>query len=209
MKKKMYTARVTVSGAEQSFEWDGSESSFYHKLADIMADAPIPSNVCVSCDFGSASYAITPSGDAMFVREEYNSMTGLRPSTYAPFYATMINSDKNNYKFYQLEVKGDQTVATYGRIGGSTIGRYDKQTHVYDGHSMHWIKRLEKLAKGYVDQSAIHFSKDDEPAKEKTETPKAEHENKAAEELYNMLVRCARQVVRESCVSTDISRKQV
>lgn len=69
-------------------------------------------------------------------------------------YLQMVNADYNNNKYYRLFSNDNPKtfVAEYGRNGVSSAGAFGKRETVYPLY-MYYIKFLEKLSKGYKDNS--------------------------------------------------------
>ena len=143
---------------------------------------------------------------SMYVTEAYNSISGLTPGTYAPAYLTCINPESNNYKFYHLKPSSRGIDASYGRIGserGEMFGVRDLQ-EPYPSH-MYWIRYYEKLSKGYIDQTEIYLSSPKTKAKGKKKGSPA---SGPSAELYSMLMRYAKHVVKETLVSERVTEAQ-
>lgn len=114
-----------------------SESSFYKALSDELSQLPIPNRATVSCPLGNAVYDIIKKAGACFIREDSNSISFTASAAdYPVVYLTCVNPTWNNYKFYKLEQKGDQVVATYGRIGTEKGEMFGERTHTYPKHKI-------------------------------------------------------------------------
>lgn len=179
-----------------------NENDFYQTIAKIIADIQTSDTVTVTCALGDARYQITPRSGTFFVREEYNRIHFSDKGTYPSVYLICVNADKNNYKFYQLDQKGDDVVATYGRIGVAAGEMFGERTYTYPSR-MFWIKYHEKLAKGYQDKSKMYLAQTEEKKTEK------KTENTISSQLYEKLARCSRQIIESSCINSIVTEKMV
>lgn len=212
-----FTFNGDFAGEENISSLD--ESSVYEAIGKMLASfsKELPGTLEVdagSC--GSAAFDMKPRGffiqggvqyPSMYVTESYNSISGLTPSSYEPAYLTCINPESNNYKFYHLKPTSQGIDASYGRIGaerGEMFGVRDL-AQPYPCH-MYWIRYYEKLSKGYVDQTDIYLSGGTVKAKKKV---KKSAESGPSAELYAMLMRYAKHVVKETLVSDKVTAAQV
>ena len=187
------------------------------KIQSLAGD--IPGTLHVNAEgYGEAEFRLGVRGSfikngiempSMYVTETKNSITGLKASSYKPAYLTCINPESNQYKFYHLKPGPSGIDATYGRIGsrqGDLFGdRSLKQP--YPAH-MYWIRYYEKLSKGYVDQTDIYLS-ESKPEKAAGTPEAVQAPSGPSEELYSILMRYARNVVRKNLVSEHVTAAQV
>ena len=194
------------------------ESGFYKEIGKLLPEMNIPNTLYVSCNLGNAEFSLKQRGSyvkdgetkaSLYVTENYNSISGLIPSTYSEAYLTCVNPESNNYKYYWLKPTADAIHATYGRIGserGEMFGTKDLK-NPYEPH-MFWIRYFEKLSKGYVDQSDIYLSKkpDDIPKKKE---PVSTDSTDVSAVLYQKLLRYSKHVVETKLINKEITFEQV
>lgn len=207
------------TNAEKDVEvQNDTKSDVYKEIGKFFYEMSkdIPGTVSVDVEgFGQAEFKLGKRGSyvkdgieypSMFVTEKKNSIIGLEPSDYSPAYLTCINPESNNYKFYHLKPCSQGINATYGRIGtnrGEMFGARDLLEPYPD--YMYWIKYYEKISKGYIDQTEIYLKKS------KPQKRKAVQENAKgpSAELYDMLLKYAKHVVKEALIDDNITEKQV
>ena len=189
-----------------------SESEFYKEVSGVLSSIAPPARVTVSCPYGTALFQVIKKSGAFFVKEDSNAINfPYDGNSYPEVYLTMVNPDHNNYKFYRLTQRGNDVIATYGRIGAEKGDPFGERTYTYPKH-MFWVKYREKLAKGYVDQSKIYLAKDTKPVKQGTPgtsqgTPK--QPDGPAYELYMLLKQFAKRHVEAACITTHINKEMV
>lgn len=170
-----------------------------------------------------------PSGTIAKYNEDYHTIAEFEydiPSEYDEAYLTCIHTESNNYKFYHLipeKKQGDVWYigATYGRIGGSDDGRYDKKSlaEPYMG-LFYWIRYFEKLDKGYIDQSEQYLDEKVSPEQIRKEEGKdniSETEEESCKEkysaeykvLFDRLYSMARNKALETFKPVSVTRKQL
>ena len=196
------------------------ESDFYKEIGKVLLNLTVPNTICVSSDIGSLELDVKKRGTfikdgitkpSMYVTETYNDVEGLQPSSYERRYLTCINTESNNYKFYELKPGPDGIGATYGRIGserGEAFGVKDLQ-NPYPNH-LFWIRYYEKLSKGYTDQSDIYLT-DTYSRSDHNEQPEVEEKevSKADQELYDTLMAFAHHVVEQTLCNSKVTVGQV
>lgn len=203
--------QVNFSTTTNSFVIDNVEPGDVFKvIANRIAQLQAPDTVTINTPIGNARFQLIPGGGAFFVREEYNDISIPDNETLGTVYLVMVNPEHNNYKFYKLEdCGGGQVLATYGRIGASSSEVFGERTHYYPKH-MYYIKLAEKLAKGYKDMSDVYLVEDAKDASEPSEkTTNSVDGNSPAVKLYNTLKAYSRHVIRESCISSNVTKSMV
>ena len=217
----MVTLQFTYKGEIDSITVEPNESDVYKAIGEKIGSLAkeIPGILSVDAGiYGYAEYDMISRGSfikdgtkypSLYVTEKHNSITGLDAGIYEPAYLTCINPESNNYKFYHLKPRTYGIDATYGRIGterGEAFGTRDLQ-QPYPRH-MFWIRYYEKLSKGYTDQTDIYLSKPKQPSTKKKASKGHEATGPSAE-LYNMLMRYAKHVVKKTLVDERITQAQV
>lgn len=190
---------------------DIDEGELYSFIAHelVKVDGPETAYVDAGAN-GYAEFQIISKGGTSFIKENYNELKISPDEKYKTVYLTCVNPVWNNYKFYKLEdIGNDQVLATYGRIGVSSNEMFGERTHIYPKR-MYWIKLMEKIKKGYVDQTDIYITdtvsqdnhtdeiSDDEPEQE-TITAR----------LFNLLKSFSHHFVSESCISTVVTQPMI
>lgn len=200
---------ITWNEGMQQLDLPAEESEFFKKVSEKLATLPIPNTATVSCPYGNAVYDIIKRSGAAFIREDSNTITLPGTSIYSEVYLTCINPQYNNYKYYRLTPKGDQVIATYGRIGAEKGEMYGERTYTYPKR-MFWVKYQEKLAKGYVDQSKVYLDQGkDKKAAVSKDSNKAVQKNTPANTLYRLLRSFAKQHVEAACVTSHVTQGMV
>ena len=185
-------------------------------LGSLANEAPGKLEVEVE-DYGHAIFDMRKRGEyvidgieypSLYVTEDVNTIRGLEPSDYEPAYLTCINPESNNYKFYHMKPSATGIDVTYGRIGAERGERFAAR-NIQDPYPtrMYWIRYYEKLSKGYIDQTDIYLSKT--KIKKKSSSPSKNSPSGPSAELYNLLMRYAKHVVKESLVDDNITDAQV
>lgn len=149
----------TTMMLSEDIELPDDENNFYRQLAKKMASLQPPCNVKILTPLGNASYTISKRSGTILIQEGTNNITfpvSQKCSSYPTVYLTCVNEEFNNYKFYKLEEKNGEVIATYGRIGAAKGELYGERSCKYPLR-MFWIKYEEKLAKGYEDKSNIYI----------------------------------------------------
>lgn len=197
--------QITSTTICKTITTEENENDFYQKVAQVIADIQTSDSVFISCPYGTAEYCITPRSGTFFVREASNNINFSDKGNYPPVYLVCVNADKNNYKFYKLEQKGNDVIATYGRIGVAAGEMFGERTYTYPSR-MFWIKYHEKLAKGYQDKTDVYLNKPQKttPTQKKTQQP-----DTISDILYQKLAQCSRQIIQENCVSEIVTEKMV
>lgn len=213
------TIIFTFRGEESFAEAAPNESDVYREIGEKLGSLSreIPGTLYVDIPgYGEAQFDMKARGSykvdgvkypSMYVTEIHNTISGLAGSAYEPAYLTCINPESNSYKFYHLKPGTHGIDATYGRIGserGEAFGVRDLQ-EPYPTY-MYWIRYYEKLSKGYIDQTDIYLS-GAKPDKAK-EKPSLKADGPSAE-LYDMLMRYAKHVVRKTLINENITEGQV
>lgn len=189
------------------------ETSFYKELGEKITTITPPMAVQVETDIGTVKYSLTTRSGTLLVTENFNNIHFPGSAKkYPTVYLTCINEDKNNYKFYKLEERNGECVATYGRIGVGKGELFGERSCTYPLR-MFWIKYKEKIQKGYIDQSDIYITQDNknsvEDQNEIPETQKRTPSSKISENLYNQLFSMAKQMIQKHCISVHITHGMV
>lgn len=205
-----FAGEETVASADESLVYE----AIGKMLASFSKELPGTLDVEVE-GHGEARFVMKARGfyiqdgiqfPSMYVTEDYSTIAGLLPGTYEPAYLTCINPESNNYKFYHLKPTSRGIDASYGRIGaerGEMYGVRDLQ-QPYPSY-MYWIRYYEKLSKGYVDQTDVYLSASS--AKPAKKAKKGTASGPSAE-LYAMLMRYAKHVVKETLVNERVTIAQ-
>lgn len=180
--------------------------SIWSFIASKIGMLPAPDLVTVRTPYGAAEFQIVKKGRTSFIKENYNNIS--IPDNGKPLkkvYLTCVNPEWNNYKFYQLEDMGNGNVlATYGRIGVGSGELFGERTHVYPKR-MYWIKLMEKLNKGYKDQTDVYISNQSFSLPDKDENIP----DTVSGRLYRLLRSFSMQAVSKSCISTKVTQAMV
>lgn len=183
-------------------------ANIYKTIAKYISELSAPNDVDVETPLGDASFQLVKKGGAFFVREKFNNISINEDCTFPAVYLVMVNPEYNNYKFYKLEDKGDQILATYGRIGASSHDVFGERTHYYPKR-MYWIKLMEKLAKGYRDMSDVYLNDDSVEDNKNAPSNTVPEKESSAEKLYRVLKGYSQHIIKESCISTNITQSMV
>jgi len=205
--------KTTIMYDSEQLDLDVSEneSEFYkiisEKLVEISNITP-NADVDIETALGNARYSLGLRSGTLLIREISNNIK-LNPSVYNKCYLVCVNSQKNNYKFYQLEDKGNEVLATYGRIGAQKGEMYGQRSYSYPKH-MYWIKYREKTSKGYIDKSDVYLSdKESSSSKVESAIPLTATESNASEYLYRKLYAFAKHTYESTCVASVVTEKMV
>ena len=191
---------------------DVSESNFYKEVSDVLSAITPPAKAEVSCQYGTAVFQIIKKSGAFFVKEDFNAIAfPYDGNSYPEVYLTMVNPEHNNYKFYRLTQRGNDVIATYGRIGAEKGDLFGERTYSYPKH-MFWVKYREKLAKGYIDQTKVYLSQSVNQ-KQGISTGSKKNASKKQDDpgymLYTTLKQFAKRHVEAACVTTNITEGMV
>lgn len=200
---------ITWNEGTETLNLPAEESEFFRNVSEKLATLPIPNTATVSCPYGNAVYDIIKKSGTAFIREDSNTIVLPGRTTYPEVYLTCINPQFNNYKYYRLTPKGDEVIATYGRIGAEKGDMYGERTYNYPKR-MFWVKYQEKLAKGYVDQSKVYLNTGKKGNKNAgTNTAVVTQDNIPANVLYRLLRSFAKQYVEAACVTSHVTQGMV
>lgn len=161
---------------------------------------------------GFAEYQIVKKGGTSFIKENYSTISVNCDELYDTVYLTCVNPEWNNYKYYKLEDLGNgEILATYGRIGAKAGDIFGERTHIYPKH-MYMIKLLEKLNKGYKDQTDIYISNNKNENKNvdtKDVADDKEIKFTVAYKLYTLLQSFSRRVIQKTYVSEIVTQGMI
>lgn len=189
-------------------------TDFYKDVASMLCRENLGIGlVTVTCKDGMVRYLLRKRSDTMFIVEESNTLPQAMAGASCPKrYLTCVNADKNAYKFYKMEPCGDELKVSYGRMGVEKGQLFGERTFMYP-LSMFWIKYYEKLSKGYVDNTAVYFSADNENTGAKETSRKqpagnneASMDKGASAKLFAVLRGFAKTAVREAKVSVPVTK---
>lgn len=140
------------------------ESGFWRGASELLREVPIPCRMQIECELGGALLEVCERGcwyedgvakPSMYVREGFNGIKGLKPSSYEKRYLVCVNPEskggEGSYKFYELEQSAEpgKVIAHYGPFEGH---RGARGSVTYPSW-LYWIRYAEKLTKGYRDRS--------------------------------------------------------
>ena len=207
---------ITTMMLSEDIELPDDENNFYRQLAKKMASLQPPCNVKILTPLGNASYTISKRSGTILIQEGTNNIifpVSQKCSSYPTVYLTCVNEEFNNYKFYKLEEKNGEVIATYGRIGAAKGELYGERSCKYPLR-MFWIKYEEKLAKGYEDKSNIYIdTNNSSPEKSHIENHSNPNndsaKNAVADALYAKLLRHAKHMIEKTCVSVMITEGMI
>jgi len=212
----MLEMSVKVNGrAQRAARAEENESAVFKEVAAILADAPVPSTVEIAAESLRATYEVRERGTYVKGGVEHPSRyivetqceCELAPSDYAKAYLTAINEECNQYKFYKITpTQNGEIECEYGRIGDRS-GRFARRPVRYPSR-MYWIRYLEKLGKGYVDQSDVYLTPECKPGAPRP-SGGGQVEETVKARLYKRLVGYARRAVRTALVCEHVSEGQV
>ena len=212
----MLEMKVRVNGgAERTAVAEENESAVFKEVAAVLADAPVPSTVEIESERLRALYEVRERGT--YVKDgtvhpsryivEAECECDLAPSAYEEAYLTAVNEECNQYKFYRIKPAcAGEIECEYGRIGDRS-GRFASRRPVRYASRLYWIRYLEKIGKGYVDQSDVYLTPEcrgdaggeaEEPAEETDST-----------RLRALLMGFARNAVRSALACEHVSEGQV
>lgn len=212
---------VTQNGTPLSSQNQSpTESDVWKSVGACLARASVPGTLQIHSDLGDAELKLISRGTvkhedgstspSLFVSLLNDTMTEkLERSEYPEAYLTCINPYGNNYKFYWLRPKTINGVtqnvgATYGRIGSLPGERFGvKDVKDPFPSQMYWIRYYEKLSKGYIDATEEYLGENEEVGENDTSSRTLpsrvlSKDEEAEKELYDMLLRFARNVVEKS-----------
>ncbi len=184
-----------------------SESDFYHELAKFLVKQPPQQNISVSCEKGMASYKSEYRSGTLTIFNLMNMIRFSQADKYPDVYLTCIDRESNKYKFYKLEQNGQKVIATYGRIGNTVGELFGERTYTYEP-DMFWIKYEEKIAKGYVDQSAYFYDRSTSSFATQSPNqniPKATTPTAASQSLFKKLMSFSKRIVQSACVTGSVT----
>jgi len=184
-------------------------TDFYQDVSKLLAKedlADCPKEVTVRVpDEGEVVYRIAVRSGTRFITEIDNSLPDELADMAKARFLTCVDPEKNAYKFYKLEPKGEEVIAEYGRIGTRKGELFGARTFAYPKR-MFWIKYQEKLSKGYVDRTELYLpdsaeTKEAAPAKAK---PASKPEGPSAV-LFQKLKALAKKAVEQAEVRVPIN----
>lgn len=208
-------ATITLPGGRMcSLALPDEKRHFYKKLGESLAGITETGKAVIQTALGSIQYDLRYRSGTMCIQKETDTMKfpADNDADYPTKYLTCVNEEKNNYKFYRLEVRNGQTIATYGRIGAAKGELFGERACTYP-IDMFWVKYHEKIAKGYTDKSDIYISgrpqscdtQDDASAR----TAGQAAGNQLSLALYEKLLRFARNSIERTCASVAITQGMI
>ena len=92
--------QITIQTNEEVIRKNLEEdaSAFYSALGEILSELPIPNEVTVTCDHGTAKYAIVPRSGTRFITQTSNNIHIPQKKPFPVRYLIMVNANHNNYK---------------------------------------------------------------------------------------------------------------
>ncbi len=190
-----------------------TESEIYRAIAKELVTFEPTCSVRVSNEeIGSAAYQVATRSGTILVSETRNNFWFSGTATYPHVYLTCVEyglndytgRDKNHYKFYELEQKGDEVIATYGRIGSKAGERFGVRSCKYP-LSMFWIKYEEKIAKGYKDKSDIYLSDEKKEKVPTIDDLRPVKRKTVAVKLFEQLKAFCRSYIEKTCKSSKVT----
>lgn len=181
---------------------------FYKDVASMLSKEPADTGcVTITCEGkGIVKYALRRRSGTLFITEEVNTLPDSIVENNCPSrYLTCVDEGKNAYKFYKLEVSGNEVKASYGRMGVRKGELFGERTYMYP-LSMFWIKYYEKLAKGYIDNSDVYLSPEAEQKPASPSAHTAVHTTDASQKLFSELQKYAKKAVRDAQVNVPVTR---
>ena len=184
-------------------------TDFYQDVSKLLAKedlADCPKEVTVRVpDEGEVVYRIAVRSGTRFITEIDNSLPDELADMAKARFLTCVDPEKNAYKFYKLEPKGEEVIAEYGRMGTRKGELFGARTFAYPKR-MFWIKYQEKLSKGYVDRTELYLpetveTKELAPAKAK---PASKPEGPSAV-LFQKLKALAKKAVEQAEVRVPVN----
>lgn len=141
---------------------------------------------------------------SLYTTCEYNDFQNLNlpvQSHYDDTYLACVNSESNNYKFYEMTDNGSEIVAYYGRINADSGEPFSKRSTSFS-RDMFWIRYYEKLSKGYEDFSDI-FEQPTDYQPDETAGSSERDDNPDALALFDKLYRFAKDHIEETTRMTE------
>ena len=185
--------------------FDSSPTNFYTDVAKrIAANEHGKGTVRIEIPDGHVIYSVGIRSGTQVVNEMENTLPALYNHGYGEKYLTCIIPEKNSYKFYHMTLKGNEFVASYGRMGTEKGQLFGERSCVYP-ISAFWAKYFEKIGKGYIDNSDIYLqaqSADKENIALDGRTALAET---ASGRLYALLIQLAQKAVRNAKVQVPVT----
>ena len=178
------------------------ESGFWRGVSELLVEVPIPCRMQIECELGGALLEVCERGcwyedgvakPSMYVREGFNGIKGLSPSSYEKRYLVCVNPEskggEGSYKFYELEQSAEagKVTARYGPFEGH---RGARGTVTYESW-LYWIRYAEKLTKGYRDRSREYLGDKVGRTGGETERAQAVDRSTASGRLYATLIAMA------------------
>lgn len=198
-----------VAVETRSVDLPGDESGFWKGVSTFLQEVPIPSNMRIECELGSALLEISERGcyyeggiakPSMYVRAAFNHIEGLEPSDYPGCYLVCVNPEskggEGSYKFYEMEHSPGQgqIMAKYGPFEGHRGAR----GKVFYPSWLYWIRYAEKLSKGYRDRSREYLGEKIGRTARQQEEGWTAALSTASERLYATLLAMAEGCCREN-----------
>lgn len=196
----------TLTGKESVVET--SAETFYADIAKKMAaEEHGRGNVTVESDDGVVVYSVGIRSGTQVINELKNTLPPNYSDRYTERYLTCIIPEKNAYKFYHMLPCGDEFKASYGRMGTVKGEKFGERSCMYP-ISCFWVKYYEKVGKGYVDNSGVYISNDQNQsppeAVNRTQVSRKKTMSASAK-LYELLLSMAKHAVREAKVKVPIT----
>lgn len=134
-------------------------------------------------------------------RNDFLNLNWPMQSHYEDTYLACVNSESNNYKFYEMTDDGSQIIAHYGRINADSGERSGKRSTSFS-RDMFWIRYYEKLSKGYEDFSEV-FEQSEDYVPESATVSTERDDNPDALALFDKLYQFAKGHIAEHTHLTE------
>lgn len=187
-------------------ELPDSESAFYKALAGILVKMPEGIYRVNTEGHGYSDYEIRLRSGTKTIFSKNHQIRFHVNDTYPTVYLTCIDPAINAYKYYKLEQKGTEIIASYGRIGKNKGELFGEREFIYP-LDMFWIKYKEKTEKGYINQTEIFLDEDKEGIIHKSQETKTKKENPepaASRLLFKELLSYAKNIVQKTINFKDV-----
>lgn len=202
-----WTAEGAVVGRQVDLPTD--ESGFWLGVSGFLQEIPIPTELSVRCELGSALLDVSCRGHwyedgvahpSMYVKEVESAIEGLTPSTYPSCYLVCVNPEskggEGSYKRYEMEQVSEREIrASYGPCEGH---RGSSGSVTYPSR-LYWIRHAEKLTKGYRDRSREYLGEKVGRTGQEARRSAPVDKSTASGRLYGLLLDLA-----ESCCRANL-----
>jgi poly [ADP-ribose] polymerase len=189
---------------------------FYSEVAALLCNEPMPSTVTVTVDgyAGKVVYSIRERSKTRCITQLSNSLKVPQTKTLTERYLTCVDPATNAYKFYRMNPVGNRLEVSYGRMARAKGEAFGERACSFD-IEMFWPKYLEKISKGYKDQTEFYIvSHEDDVKAADADTSEVTTQKKKpvvrsgpSRDLFVALQSYARKTVREAKVSVPITQK--